>query len=67
VNRRDTSKALLALAMLPVDVNSQQPGKVYRVGVLTALPPVKPSPEWIQSLAKLGWVINQNLISLLSG
>ena len=67
MNRRDISMALLALAALPRGTQAQQPGRIYRIGWLDVEPPGPSRPKdpvWVQTLAKLGWVVDQNLIVL---
>jgi len=53
MNRRDSSIALLAFAALPLAVDAQQPGRVYRIGYLLTDP--RTPLDWTV-LAKLGWV-----------
>jgi len=68
MNRRDAGHALL-LGLLAVGVppraHAQQPGKVYRIGYLSA--PTRKSVEnaleaFLRALRELGWVDGQNLI-----
>jgi putative ABC transport system substrate-binding protein len=65
VNRRDAVLALFALGAVPLTVEAQQRGKVYRVGYLSA--PTRESVEqvlqaFLRALRELGWVEGQNLI-----
>jgi putative ABC transport system substrate-binding protein len=62
MNRRDPCIALVALAALPLGLGAQQPGRVYRMGRLISVPLGRTYPEWVPSMAKLGWVVDQNLI-----
>ncbi len=65
MNRRETSIALLAVAALQAGARAQQPGRVYRVGFLSSLPPV-PAMRlvWEQAMTRLGWAVGQNLIRI---
>jgi putative tryptophan/tyrosine transport system substrate-binding protein len=68
MNRRNAGLALLALlayGVAPPGAQAQQPGKVYRIGYLSA--PTRESVEHVlekfsQALRELGWVEGQNLI-----
>ncbi len=65
MNRRDTVLALAALGAGPFAAKAQQPGKVYRIGYLSA--PTRKSVEqvlevFLQALRGLGWIESQNLI-----
>ena len=60
----------LGLLVAPFCSNAQQPGKVYRIGFLTAFSLSFPSPAafrpaldafW-QRLRELGWVEGQNIV-----
>jgi putative tryptophan/tyrosine transport system substrate-binding protein len=59
----------LALGFLvaPLCSNAQQPGKVYRIGFLSALFPPS-EPDWqqrspfLQGLRELGWIEGQNMV-----
>ena len=63
---RRTALATLSLALLaaPLTVHAQQPGKVYRIGVLLNLyPPDADPPQALrQGLRDLGYVEGQNLV-----
>ena len=63
MNRRETCVVLLALLAPPSGARAQQPGRVYRVGWLSAAPP-RPSvgPVWDRAITKLGWIVGQNLV-----
>src|SRR5882672_8438611 len=60
----------LALGFLvaPLCSNAQQPGKVYRIGLLAAgspPPPSAPTPmrdAFLQRLQELGWIAGQNIV-----
>jgi putative ABC transport system substrate-binding protein len=60
MNRRAPCIALLAVTVLPLGVEAQQPGRVYRIGWLISGPPSE-SNAWTQSMAKLGWVVGQHV------
>ena len=65
MNRRDISTALLALAALPRGTWAQQPGRIDRIGWLDVEPPSPSRPKdpvWVRTLAKLGWVVDKNLV-----
>jgi len=65
--RRDIPTALLALAALARLAQAQEPGRIYRVGWLDVEPPgpSRPlNPVWVETLFKLGWVIDKNLVIL---
>src|SRR5262249_26124369 len=50
--------------LTPLVVAAQQPGKVYRIGVLVAVSPPPPSVRDVlkQRLQELGWVVGQNIV-----
>jgi len=59
------SFAALAFAVSPVGAEAQQPGKVYRIGVLSYLGCAKvlaPDGAFRQTLGSLGYVEGQNLV-----
>lgn len=69
MNRRNAGLALLlgplAFCAAPLASEAQQPGKVYRIGYLSA--PTRKSVEhvlqaFLRALRELGWVEDQNLI-----
>src|SRR6516162_9123892 len=62
----------IGLLWAPLVATAQQPGKVYRIGVLSlASPPSEPdwqqrSPNWQsfwQGMRELGWMEGQNIVS----
>jgi putative ABC transport system substrate-binding protein len=58
-------RTVLALAAAPFAAQAQQPGKVYRIGYLSA--PSRESVErgveaFVRTLRELGWVEGQNLV-----
>jgi putative tryptophan/tyrosine transport system substrate-binding protein len=55
----------LAGALLTASISAaQQPGKVYRIGVLSAGPPALPKTDavFFQALRELGWIEGKNVI-----
>ncbi|MEJ8825717.1 ABC transporter substrate-binding protein [Variovorax humicola] len=65
MNRRDISVGLCALAGLPQVTRAQEPGRIYRIGWLGVDPPETTppyTPAWAQGMARLGWVLDKNLI-----
>ena len=57
----------LSFAAVPLASGAQQPGKVYRIGVLANAPPTTPevSRNWEafrQGLRERGWVEGQNIV-----
>jgi putative ABC transport system substrate-binding protein len=54
----------LGLLLTPLVVAAQQPGKVYRIGVLVAGSPPPPSERDVlkQRLQELGWMEGQNIV-----
>ncbi len=65
MNRRDTVLALLALSAIPLGVEAQQPGKVWRIGVLWPSASSPPSPRleaFRQGLSELGYVEGRNIV-----
>ncbi|MDM0107646.1 ABC transporter substrate-binding protein [Variovorax sp. J22R24] len=66
MNRRDISVGLFALVVLPQVMRAQEPGRIYRIGWLDVGPPEPTqapySPEWVQGMAKLGWILDTNLV-----
>jgi putative ABC transport system substrate-binding protein len=52
----------IGLLLTPLVVAAQQPGKVYRIGVLAAVSPPPPSALLQQRLQELGWLEGQNIV-----
>jgi putative tryptophan/tyrosine transport system substrate-binding protein len=69
MNKAGWSSIMVAAMLLAVGViaEAQQPGKVYRVGVLTNVPPTAPEVGRLwgafqQGLREHGWIEGQNII-----
>jgi hypothetical protein len=58
----------IGLLWTPLCSDAQQPGKVYRIGFLSAnSPPSAPTPfldAFWQRLHELGWIEGQNIVEL---
>jgi ABC-type uncharacterized transport system substrate-binding protein len=55
----------LGLLLTPLCSDAQQPGKVYRIGFLSAVSPASPTPlhdAFLQQMRELGWIEGQNLV-----
>lgn len=70
MNRRNTLLAVLALGTLPLHSFAQQPGKVYRIAVVSSVPTAEitgPAPKapgiraFVQGMKARGYVEGQNL------
>src|ERR1043165_3973933 len=63
MNRRDTVLALLALGAMPLAVEAQQAGKIYRIGFLRRTAPEPAAFEaFRQGLRDLGYIETQNVV-----
>ncbi len=65
MNRRDTLLALLALGATPLGTEAQQPGKVWRIGVLWPGASSPPNPRleaFRQGLRELGYIEGRNVL-----
>ena len=63
MKRRDTFFASLALGSLPFSAWAQQPGKVWRIGVLSlVIPPERQLPWLARILAESGYELGRNVI-----
>ncbi len=61
MNRRDAVLALIALGALPLSIEAQQRGRVYRIGVLLTDPRNQSFELFRRNLRELGWIEGQNL------
>jgi putative ABC transport system substrate-binding protein len=58
----------LAILVAPLGADAQQPGKVYRIGILVAGSPPPPSAPFplrdafLPRLQELGWIVKQNIV-----
>ena len=63
MKRRDAVLALLAIGALPLAVRAQRPGRVYKIGVLSAgRGPASAEFPLSKDMAKLGWVEGKNVV-----
>ena len=66
MTRRRFLAATAAITAVPRVVIAQQPGKVYRIGVLASAPPINPRsgalPELYRSLGEHGFSLGRNLL-----
>lgn len=69
MNRRDVAISLLALGVIPCMSDAQQPGKVWRVGMLETLSTASNAANlnaFLKGMRELRYVEGQNLRSRLS-
>ncbi|MGH7306268.1 MAG: ABC transporter substrate-binding protein [Candidatus Rokuibacteriota bacterium] len=62
VKRRITTALALLLAAMPLAAQTQQAGKVWRIGYLAGSPRVPQIDAFVQGLRDLGYVEGQNLV-----
>src|SRR5437764_2804812 len=65
MNRRDVAISLLVLGVLPCISVAQQPGKVWRVGMLETMPMAPNAANlnaFLKAMRELGYVEGQNLL-----
>src|SRR5512134_3611778 len=65
MNRRDVAISLLVLGVVPCISDAQQPGKVWRVGMLETLSMASNAANlnaFLQGMRELGYVEGQNLV-----
>jgi len=64
MNRRNVVLALAAFTAAPQAIHAQQPGRIFRIGTLSAgrEPDPKSRAELLDELRKLGWIEGKNVI-----
>src|SRR5687768_11520117 len=67
MDRRRFLAGIGAVAIVPVAVQAQQPGKIYRIGVLTPFSLTHslkdgPAQAFFDELPQLGWIEGKNFV-----